>query len=178
MDFNIIEFQSSRVFTTQVENLTNGCLLNYLPNLFILAFIQEHTFVHTFIHIYMHNTEAWSRECSRRRTKCGQRLCLHEASDRSRNDRSLAGSVIAEVSFAWGKRPVPWWPELNLQRQVVGSVIAELSFAWGKWPVPWWPELNLQRQIVVSVIAEVSFAGSRRPVDQSSTCKGRYLAML
>jgi hypothetical protein len=50
--------------------------------------------------------------------------------------RQVVGSVIAEAPFAWGKRPVPWWPELNMQRQVVGSIIAEVSFAWGKRSVP------------------------------------------
>jgi hypothetical protein len=84
MDFGIIGFQSSHDFTTQVENLIKGFPCIIMANLFILAFMQKHTF----IHIYMHNTEVWSRELSRRRPKFGRRLRLHEANDRSRDDRS------------------------------------------------------------------------------------------
>jgi hypothetical protein len=72
--------------------------------------------------------------------------------------------VGSKAPFAGSKRPVPWWPELNLQRQVVGSVIAKVSFAWGKQLVPWWPEFNLQRQVASSVIAKVWFAWGKRPV--------------
>jgi hypothetical protein len=59
-----------------------------LANPFILAFMQKHIFMHTFIHIYMHDTEAWNRVRSRRRPEFGRRLRLHEANDRSRDDRS------------------------------------------------------------------------------------------
>jgi hypothetical protein len=60
-----------------------------LANIFILAFMQKHTFMHTFIHIYMHKTKVWSREHSRRRSGFGRRLRLHEANDQSRDDWSL-----------------------------------------------------------------------------------------
>jgi hypothetical protein len=90
MDFYVVlsDFGHLMVSPLKLRVSSMDVLCIILANLFILAFMQKHTFIYAFIHIYMHNTEAWSPKCSRRRPEWGQRFRLHEAIDRSCDDWS------------------------------------------------------------------------------------------
>jgi hypothetical protein len=128
-----------------------------LANLFILSFMQKHTFMHAFIHIYMHNTEVWSRERSRRRPMFGRRLRFHEANDRSRD----AGVELAKASswLCYSRGSV-------CMRQTISPVMTGVELATtSSW-------LHYSR----GSVCMRQTTGPRN--ERSLTCEGKYLAPL